>query len=291
MKKQTLFTLLTLCSTMLLLTGCQQDTTKTTSKVEQSIQSVSNKVEHLQSANKTKEAALDRQESSLSQQKSAFKTTINSETAVVQNTPETKDSMNTDADAQPNLATLEYSGQQEITVNQNDPGFTDADQDTTNGAWTAFSDLDQSNRVGMANAMLSQSIMPTEKRGPLTWNPTGWHNKRTAHGWLYNRSHLIGFQLSGENNNPKNLMTGTMSLNNPLMLAHEMDIAHFLKQHPDQYVRYQVKPIFRGQELLARGVQLRAQSVHSQSVHFNVYIFNIESGYILNYADGTSQSS
>ncbi len=97
--------------------------------------------------------------------------------------------------------------------------------------------------------------MPSAKREPLTWNPTGWHNKKTAHGWLYNRSHLIGYQLTGENNNPKNLMTGTQTLNSPLMLAHEMDIAYYLKQSNDHYVRYEVKPIFRGNELVARGVQ------------------------------------
>ena len=113
---------------------------------------------------------------------------------------------------------------------------------------------------------------PSAKREPLTWNPTGWHNKKTAHGWLYNRSHLIGYQLTGENNNPKNLMTGTQTLNSPLMLAHEMDIAYYLKQSNDHYVRYEVKPIFRGNELVARGVQMRAQSIGDNTIHFNVYI-------------------
>ncbi|EPC74255.1 DNA-entry nuclease [Lacticaseibacillus paracasei subsp. paracasei Lpp41] len=139
-----------------------------------------------------------------------------------------------------------------------------------------------------ANALLNKSLMPTTKREPLTWNPTGWHNKKTAHGWLYNRSHLIGYQLTGENNNPKNLMTGTQTLNTPLMLAHEMDIAYYLKQSTGHYVRYEVKPIFRGNELVARGVQMRAQSIGDNQVYFNVYIFNIEPGYTINYADGTS---
>ena len=148
--------------------------------------------------------------------------------------------------------------------------------------------LDSLNRVTDANALLNRSLMPSAKREPLTWNPTGWHNKKTAHGWLYNRSHLIGYQLTGENNNPKNLMTGTQTLNSPLMLAHEMDIAYYLKQSNDHYVRYEVKPIFRGNELVARGVQMRAQSIGDNTIHFNVYIFNVEPGYTINYADGTS---
>jgi DNA-entry nuclease len=130
--------------------------------------------------------------------------------------------------------------------------------------------------------------MPTTKRTALTWDPTGWRNKRTAHGWLYNRSHLIGFQLSGENNNPKNLITGTQTLNNPEMLAHEMDIAYYLKQSDQHFVRYEVKPIYRGDELVARGVQMRAQSTGDNTIRFNVYIFNVEPGYTINYTDGTS---
>jgi DNA-entry nuclease len=131
--------------------------------------------------------------------------------------------------------------------------------------------------------------MPTVKRTELTWNPTGWHNKKIASGWLYNRSHLIGYQLSGQNNNPKNLITGTRELNAPEMLAHEDDIAYYLKQNPNGYVRYRVTPIFRGNELLPRGVQMEAQSVGSNAVHFNVYIFNVQSGVTLNYQDGTSR--
>jgi DNA-entry nuclease len=186
------------------------------------------------------------------------------------------------------LANLDYTGQQEITVNNNDPAFSKNDLSTAKGAWAAYSDLDSLNRVTDANALLNRSLMPSAKREPLTWNPTGWHNKKTAHGWLYNRSHLIGYQLTGENNNPKNLMTGTQTLNSPLMLAHEMDIAYYLKQSNDHYVRYEVKPIFRGNELVARGVQMRAQSIGDNTIHFNVYIFNVEPGYTINYADGTS---
>lgn len=188
-----------------------------------------------------------------------------------------------------NLANLDYNGTQEIIVNNNDPNFSQEDLSTVNGAWQKYGDLDNLNRVTAANALLNVSLMPSAKREPLHWNPTGWHNKRISGGWLYNRSHLIGYQLTGQNNNPKNLMTGTRSLNSPEMLAHEMDIAYYLKQSSSHYIRYRVTPVFRGNELLPRGVQMEAQSVGDNSVHFNVYIFNVQDGVTLNYSDGTSQ--
>ncbi len=189
------------------------------------------------------------------------------------------------------LAAKNYTGQQEIVVDQNNPGFSRTELNTSGGAWERYTDLDGNNRAVDAQALLNQSLMPTAKREPLTWDPTGWHNRRTAHGWLYNRSHLIGFQLSGENNNPKNLITGTMSLNNPLMLAHEMDIATYLKSSRDHYVRYDVRPVYRGNELVARGVQMRAQSIGDNTIRFNVYIFNVESGYTIDYTTGTSTTN
>lgn len=187
------------------------------------------------------------------------------------------------------LASLDYTGTQEIIVNNNDPKFSEEDLSTAKGAWQQYGDLDNLNRVTAANALLNVSLMPSAKREPLHWNPTGWHNKRISGGWLYNRSHLIGYQLTGQNNNPKNLMTGTRSLNSPEMLAHEMDIAYYLKQSNSHYIRYRVTPVFRGEELLPRGVQMEAQSIGDNSVHFNVYIFNVQSGVTINYADGTSQ--
>lgn len=187
------------------------------------------------------------------------------------------------------LANMDYNGTQEIVVNNNNPKFSDEDLSTAKGAWQQYGDLDNLNRVTAANALLNVSLMPTAKREPLHWNPTGWHNKRISGGWLYNRSHLIGYQLTGQNNNPKNLMTGTRSLNSPEMLAHEMDIAYYLKQSSSNYIRYRVTPVFRGDELLPRGVQMEAQSIGNDSVHFNVYIFNVQNGVTLNYNDGTSQ--
>lgn len=264
----------------LLLTGCStQGTSKSTSPSTDPV------ADQTKLNNKTNSAisSLDEAITDKREEVSSLKATLDN------SKPSTEASKTTAGTTDANtLANLDYTGQQEITVNNNDPAFSKNDLSTAKGAWATYSDLDSLNRVTDANALLNRSLMPSAKREPLTWNPTGWHNKKTAHGWLYNRSHLIGYQLTGENNNPKNLMTGTQTLNSPLMLAHEMDIAYYLKQSNDHYVRYEVKPIFRGNELVARGVQMRAQSIGDNTIHFNVYIFNIEPGYTINYADGTS---
>lgn len=189
------------------------------------------------------------------------------------------------------LASKTYNGQQTITINQNQPAFIAKELSTSQGAWQQYGNLDSLNRVTAANALLNQSLMPKAEREALNVRPTGWHNKRISSGWLYNRSHLIGYQLTGQNNNIKNLMTGTRSLNDPEMTTYENQVAAYLKESPKNYVRYQVTPIFKGNELLARGVQMRGQSVGSNTVSFNVYIFNIQPGMTLNYTDGTSQVS
>lgn len=187
------------------------------------------------------------------------------------------------------LASLSYTGKDVITVNNNDPYFSKSDLSTSQGAWQRYGDLDDLNRVTSANALLNQSLMPNTKREPLHVDPTGWHNKRIAGGWLYNRCHLIGYQLTGQNNNIKNLMTGTRQLNDPDMLRYENEVADYVKESRANYVRYRVTPIFRGNELLARGVEMEGQSTGSNAVHFNVYIFNVEEDVTLNYSDGTSR--
>ncbi len=202
--------------------------------------------------------------------------------------PQSSQPAKSDNSTDSKLADLNYAGKQEITVNNNNPNFSQEDLSTANGPWQKYGDLDNMNRVTAANALLNKSLMPTAKRERLFVNPTGWHNKKTSTGWLYNRSHLIGYQFTGQNNNIKNLMTGTASLNSPEMQAHEMDVAYYLKGNQNRYVRYRITPIFRGNELLARGVQMEAQSIGNDAIHFNVYIFNVEKGYNLNYNDGTS---
>lgn len=189
------------------------------------------------------------------------------------------------------LAQLKYTGHQVIKVNQNRPTFSQSDLSIAHGSWQKYHDLDQLNRVGTANAMLGKDLMPKTQRDPLYVDPTGWHNKQVHSDgqtvWLYNRSHLIGYQLTGQNNNLKNLMTGTASLNSPGMEIYENQIADYIKD-TNHHVRYQVEPIFRNQELLARGVHMMAESVEDKRISFNIYIFNIEDNVTLNYANGTS---
>ena len=187
------------------------------------------------------------------------------------------------------LSDLKYEGTQTIELNDNEPIFGPLDLSLENGSWETYGELDKLNRATSAEAMLNQDLMPTEKRGDISnVEPTGWKNKKLGKGYLYNRSHLIGFALSGENDNWKNLITGTTQLNNPEMLRHEMDIKYYLEQDADNYVRYSVVPIFKDDELLARGVHLMAQSVNDDTIRFNVYIFNIQDDVELNYADGSS---
>lgn len=177
-------------------------------------------------------------------------------------------------------------------MNNNHATFSKNDLSLAKGDWQTFSNLDSLNRVGVANAMISKSMMPTAKREPLYVDPTGWKNKKIKVDgksiWLFNRLHLIGYQLTGQNNNPKNMMTGTRSLNDPEMLKYEDEIASYLRT-TNFHVRYQVDPIFRGNELLPRGVHMMGESVEDNKVDFNVYIFNVEQGVSLNYADGSSR--
>lgn len=202
---------------------------------------------------------------------------------------------NTSAQSSAELAKLNYDGQQIVQINRGKPTFTHAELSTSKGPWQSYHDLDSSNRVTGADALLAKSLMPTAKRERLYVDPTGWHNKRVTYqgetDWLYNRSHLIGYQLTGQNNNPKNLMTGTRSLNAPGMEQYESQVASYLKSHPSDYVRYQVIPVFRGSELLARGVHMQARSIGSTLISFNIYIFNVQSGAKIDYATGRSTVS
>ncbi|MDA9469873.1 DNA/RNA non-specific endonuclease [Enterococcus sp. 5H] len=184
------------------------------------------------------------------------------------------------------LPTEYDGGYTEIVLNDNKPTFTEADLDLTNGVWQTFSDLDHLNRVGVANALIGEGSFPTEPREPLTIKPTGWNQKKIDDGqWLYHRSHLVGFQMTGENNNPKNLMTGTNSFNTPHMLNYENQLMDYIRL-TGNHVRYRVTPHFIGDELVARGVQMEAQGVEDQQFAYNVYIYNVQDGYTIDYSTG-----
>lgn len=180
-------------------------------------------------------------------------------------------------------------GRQIIIINQNRPKFSKATLTRKHGAWQRYGRLDFLNRATTANAMLNKRLMPTEQRAPLYVDPTGWHNKKISSGWLYNRCHLIGYQLTGQNNNLRNLITGTRSLNTPCMERYENQVAAYLRSSRKHYIRYQVRPVFKSNNLLASGVQMQGKSIGSNRVRFNIYIRNIQAGVKLNYKTGTSQ--
>lgn len=176
-----------------------------------------------------------------------------------------------------------------VVVNNNIPLFTNEDISTTD-TYELYTELDELHRVGPANALLNQDMMPSEERGKISHiKPSGW-NQRKIHGnYLYHRSHLIGYQLSGQNDNPLNLMTGTWFFNREGMLPIENFVAKHLEDNPDSYVRYRVTPLFIGNNLLASGVFMEGFSVddNGESVKFHVFIPNYLPGTDLNYSDGS----
>ena len=175
------------------------------------------------------------------------------------------------------------------TLNHNRPNFSRATLSLKHGAWQKYGHLDSLNRATAANAMLNRKLMPTAKREPLYITPTAWHNKRIKTGWLYNRCHLIGYQFTGQNNNPRNLITGTRELNDPGMTHYENKVAAYLKASSKHYVRYRVTPVFKSHDLLARGVKMQIQSIGSNRIRYNVYLPNTQPGMTLNYANGYSR--
>ena len=187
-----------------------------------------------------------------------------------------------------------YDGKAYVAVNNNEPFFTDSDMTTT--AFENYSDLDSLGRCGVAYANICKEIMPTEKRGKIGMiKPSGWHTVKydvIKDRYLYNRCHLIGYQLSGENANEKNLITGTRYLNVTGMLPFEDEVADYVKQN-NAHVRYRVTPIFEGDNLVASGVQMEAKSVEDNGagVCYNVYVYNVQPGVVIDYATGDSRKA
>lgn len=187
---------------------------------------------------------------------------------------------------------LEYSGNAYIAINDNVPDFTDDEKRNTE-SFEYYSDLDDLGRCGVAYANIGIDIMPTEERGAIGQiKPSGWHTVKydiVEGKYLYNRCHLIGYQLSGENSNEKNLITGTRYMNTKGMLPFENDVAEYIKE-TGNHVLYRVTPIFQDDELLARGVQMEAYSVEDEGkgVSFNVFVYNTQPGMLIDYATGDS---
>lgn len=184
-----------------------------------------------------------------------------------------------------------YDGKAYVAVNNNEPFFTDSDMTTT--AFENYSDLDSLGRCGVAYANICKEIMPTEKRGKIGMiKPSGWHTVKydvIKDRYLYNRCHLIGYQLAGENANPKNLITGTRCLNVEGMLPFENLVADYVN-NTGNHVLYRVTPMFSGSNLVANGVLIEAKSVEDNGggILFNVYCFNVQPGVGINYENGDS---
>lgn len=189
-----------------------------------------------------------------------------------------------------------YSGNPFVTVNGNQPNFTAAQKKSTK-SYETYGALDSLGRCTTAIACIGKDLMPTGDRGDISSvTPTGWKQAKynssiVPGGYLYNRAHLIGWQLTGENDNEKNLITGTQYLNIEGMLPFENMIADYLKEEePNHHVLYRVTPIFEGNNLLASGVQLEAYSIEDdgEGICFNVYCYNVQPKITINYKDGSS---
>lgn len=190
----------------------------------------------------------------------------------------------------------EFSESPYVIIDDNKPDeFSDKYDKKSFEVGIHFSELDDLGRAGSAWGVLDSSLMPTSEREEiLTTKPSGWNPAKydgvVEDGFLYNRCHLIGFQLTGENDNPLNLITGTRFFNVEGMLPFENQVAGYIRRE-DGRVFYRVTPLFRGNELLARYVRMEAFSIDDNGVAvcFDVLIYNVQPGIEIDYATGESK--
>lgn len=186
----------------------------------------------------------------------------------------------------------EYSGEPYVILNDNQPDFQDMES-VSKVDYEEYSELDIYGRCGVAEAIISQATMPTEERGSIGQvKPSGWHTVKYDNvdgKYLYNRCHLIGYQLAGENANVKNLITGTRYMNTEGMLPFENMVDDYVEE-TNHHVMYRVTPIYEGNNLVASGVQMEAKSVEDggKGLCFNVYVYNVQPGIEIDYATGES---
>lgn len=191
----------------------------------------------------------------------------------------------------------EYKDEPYVVINNNIPDF--AEEDYIEKSFEKYSPLDSLGRCGVAYANICKETMPVEgeKRENISSiRPTGWHSVKyeglVEGDYLYNRSHLIGWQLSAENDNELNLIAGTRYMNVQGMLPFENLISDYLQDEKteDNHVLYRVTPIFEGNNLVASGVQMEAYSIedNGEGICFNVYVYNVQPGITIDYATGNS---
>lgn len=190
----------------------------------------------------------------------------------------------------------DYNGDPYVNLNDGIPNFTKYDLENIKGE--SYSELDKLGRCGTAVAMIDKSMMPTEKRGSIRRiKPSGWVQKKypgivsSNPPYLYNRCHLIAHGLTGQNDNERNLITGTRYFNAELMLPFEIQVMDYIKKS-ENHTLYRVSPYFANDELLARGVEIETYSVedNGKEVCFHVFVYNIQPGIKLNYKTGESEA-
>ncbi len=186
-----------------------------------------------------------------------------------------------------------YTDQPYIEINGNMPFFHSSE--LTESFFETYTELDSLGRCGTAYASLSSNEMPTEPRGSIGMiKPSGWHTIRydvliPDGKYLFNRCHLIGYQLTGQNDNPLNLITGTRYMNTQGMEPFENQVASYLRR-TGNHVLYRVTPIFEGNNLVCNGVLMEAKSVEDDDLEFCVYCYNVQPGIVIDYSDGTSRA-
>lgn len=191
-----------------------------------------------------------------------------------------------------NIADIpEYTDKIYIEINNNMPYFEESKYTTE--SFEKYSELDELGRCGVAYANISKEIMPPEgdERGSISSiKPTGWEQAKYDGEYLYNRCHLIGYQLADEDANELNLITGTRYFNVNGMLPFENQVANYIKENENNHVLYRVTPIFKDDNLLANGVEIEAYSVedNGQGVCFNVFVYNVQPGITIDYKTGES---
>ncbi len=188
----------------------------------------------------------------------------------------------------------DYDGKAYVELNGNVPEFSKSEK-TYFESFEEYGKLDSLGRCTYAVSCIGKDLMPTEKRGSIgSVKPSGWHISKydfVDGKYLYNRCHLIGYQLTAENANERNLITGTRYLNVEGMLPFENDVADYI-EITNNHVYYKVTPIFEGNNLVANGVQMQAYSVedNGQGISFNVYCYNVQPGVAIDYATGDNQA-
>ena len=212
-----------------------------------------------------------------------------------------KDIINNDKEVNSNISSYaniseipEYNEKIYVEINNNKPYFKEEEYITN--SFETYSELDSLGRCGVAYANISKETMPREgeeRESISSITPTGWKQEKYDGEYLYNRCHLIGYQLSSENANECNLITGTRYFNVEGMLPFENKVADYIEKNENNHVLYRVTPIFENDNLLAKGVEIEAYSVedNGKGICFNVFVYNIQPGINIDYRTGENSKN